>query len=656
MPKARGWNAVDRRRFGIGSAAGAAMKLVSGLVPRRHSIGVNIFGAFIALGLMTVIIGGYGIYVLRAAGSIVDETYDGPLMEINFARAASLDFTRMDNQALRRKIVPEAERAEVDRKTDELSQTFYDDLDVAAQRSLGARETALISEIQEAVTRWNVLRKGQQTPEDDAEIIKTSDRVIADFDTLIELTADESFIQRRKAISAISHFRYASIALSGAAVLVGVIITLLLARGIIRPLTAAAKVADRIADGHLQTPIPIGGKDETGMLLRSMTVMQSNISEMMEREVAQRRSAQSRLIDAVESSREGMVLVDAAGKIVIANRQLADFFPTVVPYVVNGMSFAATFKQMQSVLAWHGELDDSAGSVLAASQIGTPFSVGEYQLLDGRWLRISRSNTREGGFFLFLSDFTEIKVREERFREAMLQAETANVAKSHFLTNMSHELRTPLNAIIGFSEMIASEVFGSVGNPKYLDYIGNVLESGRHLLQIINSVLDMAKNETGKLELRAEPLDLRDVLRECTKMMREQCERAKLRLDVPPLEQPLPVHGEPAKLRQIVLNLLSNAMKFNAPGGSVSVIAGRGSAGMTEFRIVDTGIGMSRGDIAVALTPFGQVDSKLARRYEGTGLGLPLTKVLVELHGGTMVIDSEPGRGTSVTVALPRPA
>jgi signal transduction histidine kinase/HAMP domain-containing protein len=605
---------------------------------------------------MTVIIGGYGIYVLDTAGRIVADTYDGPLMEINFARSASLDFTRMDKLALQRKVAPEEQRAEVDRQIDELSQTFSDDLNVAAQRALGQRERALLGEIQELVARWSALRTAPETPERDAGILKISDQIIGDFDMLIELTADKSFVERRKAISAISDFRYASIVLSGIAVLLGILLTVLLARGIVRPLTAAAKVADRIAYGHLQTPIPKGGKDETGILLRSMTVMQDNIREMMEREVAQRRSAQSRLIDALESSREGMVLVDASGKIVIANSQLADFFPTVAPYVVNGMSFKPAFKQMQSVVAWHGELDDNAGNAFAASQIGTTFSVGEYQLLDGRWLRISRSNTRDGGFFLFLSDFTEIKVREEHFKEAMLQAEAANVAKGHFLTNMSHELRTPLNAIIGFSEMIAREMFGKIGNPRYLEYIATILESGRHLLAIINSVLDMAKNETGKLELRAEQLDLCDILRDCIRIMREQCESAKLRLDVPPLEHPLPVYGEAAKLKQIVLNLLSNAVKFNAPGGSVSLLAGTDENGMTEFSVADTGIGMSRGDIAVALTPFGQVDSQLARRYEGTGLGLPLTKVLVELHRGVMTIDSEPGRGTTITVALPRAA
>jgi signal transduction histidine kinase len=264
------------------------------------------------------------------------------------------------------------------------------------------------------------------------------------------------------------------------------------------------------------------------------------------------------------------------------------------------------------------------------------------------------SATRDGGFFLFLIDVTEIKEREEHFKEAMQKADAANTAKSHFLANMSHELRTPLNAIIGFSEIISGEMFGSVGNPKYLDYSNDVLRSGRHLMDILNSVLDLAKSDAGKLDLRPESFDVGEVISDCAMMMREQFERAKLRFDVAPLEGPLPVYADPAKLRQILLNLLSNAVKFNEPGGSVSLLARAGEAGMTEFRVEDTGIGMSPADIAVALTPFGQVDSRLSRRYEGTGLGLPLTKALVELHRGAMTIDSAPGRGTTMTIAIPR--
>jgi signal transduction histidine kinase/HAMP domain-containing protein len=559
----------------------------------------------------------------------------------------------MDKEALRLKTVPEAERAEVARHIDDLGATFFDDLGVAEQRSQGTRETAAIERIRQAVTRWTELRRAPATAARDAEIDQVSDRIIDDFDTLIELTADRSFIERRKAIWAIADFRATSIVMSVVAVLAGIVITLLLARRMIRPLTAAAGVADRIALGHLETVIPRGGNDETGTLLRSMTVMQDSIRDMMEREVAQRQSAQSRLIDALESSREGMMLVDANGAIVMSNTQVADFFPTMAPCLAGGNPFAAAWAMMRPLLVAPDDFDDGAMAVVAPAQSGAAVSVREYRLADGRWLRFSRSATQDGGFFLFLIDVTEIKAREMHFREAMRKADAANTAKSQFLATMSHELRTPLNAIIGFSEIISGQMFGSVGNPRYLEYSNDVLRSGRHLLDILNSVLDLAKSEAGKLEIRPELLDVGEIMRDCAMMMREQCERARIRFDIAPIKEPLLVYGDPAKLRQIILNLLSNAVKFNEPGGGVSLLARIGEDGMTQFRVDDTGIGMSPDDIAVALTPFGQVDSTLARRYEGTGLGLPLTKALVELHGGSITIDSEPGRGTSVTVAIP---
>jgi signal transduction histidine kinase len=218
---------------------------------------------------------------------------------------------------------------------------------------------------------------------------------------------------------------------------------------------------------------------------------------------------------------------------------------------------------------------------------------------------------------------------------------------------MSHELRTPLNAIIGFSEIFRDQLFGELGNPKYREYAGNILESGRHLLAIINGLLDLAKSDAGKLQLDAEPLDLRTIIDGCATMMREQCLRGQLQLNVERGEDELIVWGDAAKLRQILLNLLSNAAKFTEPGGRVS-IAATAERDTIACRVADTGIGMAPEDIPVALTPFSQIDSRLARRYAGTGLGLPLTKALVNLHGGTMTIDSAPNRGTTVTVTLQR--
>jgi signal transduction histidine kinase len=340
-------------------------------------------------------------------------------------------------------------------------------------------------------------------------------------------------------------------------------------------------------------------------------------------------AARRRLLDAIDGAREGVVLVDRGGRIVSANRQAAAFFAGVAPHLAPGADFAAAFGERCAEL-----------------------ERGEMKLGDGRWLRLSRSATAEGGFLLVASDITEMKERERRLKEAQEQAEAASRAKSSFLANMSHELRTPLNAIIGFAEVMAGQMFGALGSRKYVQYSADIVGSGRHLLGIINSVLDLAKSEAGKLDLAPEAVDLGEVLASCLTMVREQCARAELTLEVEEPQDALIVLGDASKLRQVFLNLLSNAMKFTEPGGTVSLAVRRGAPDWISVIVADTGIGMTPEDVRVALSPFGQVDSRLARRYEGTGLGLPLAKALAELHGGVLVIDSEPGKGTQVTVAL----
>jgi signal transduction histidine kinase len=216
-------------------------------------------------------------------------------------------------------------------------------------------------------------------------------------------------------------------------------------------------------------------------------------------------------------------------------------------------------------------------------------------------------------------------------------------------------LRTPLNAIIGFSEIISGEYFGEVGNARYLDYSGDILRSGRHLLAVINDVLDLSKSEAGKMVLSARDTDMGEVLTDCVSMVREQCAAAGLDFQVSGLDQELMMAGDPAKLRQVFLNLLSNAVKFTEAGGTVSLRADATPDGIA-VTVADTGIGMDPEDVEIAFQPFAQVDNRLERRYEGTGLGLPLTKALVDLHKGTIAIDSARGRGTAVTITFPRNA
>lgn len=236
-------------------------------------------------------------------------------------------------------------------------------------------------------------------------------------------------------------------------------------------------------------------------------------------------------------------------------------------------------------------------------------------------------------------------------RAARETAETSNRLKSQFLANMSHELRTPLNAIIGFSEIIATETFGP-GLPRYRGYAEDISGAGRHLLSLINDILDLSKAEAGKLDLHLEPVELEELVRECAQLMRGRMAEQDLRLALSITPMP-PMLIDRLRIKQVLLNLLSNAVKFTPQGGEISVAVDRDTAGEVTVCVRDTGIGMAPESIPLAFEPFRQIDSALSRKYEGTGLGLSLVKTLVELHAGRVRIESVLGQGTSVFVTLP---
>jgi signal transduction histidine kinase len=246
----------------------------------------------------------------------------------------------------------------------------------------------------------------------------------------------------------------------------------------------------------------------------------------------------------------------------------------------------------------------------------------------------------------------ELRATNEQLRAAKEKAEFADRTKAEFLANMSHELRTPLNAIIGFAEVMGQALMGPL-DAKYRDYASEIHGAGRHLLDIINDILDLSKIEAGRLELREETLELREVVAACRRVVSPRAETAGVTLSFD-LRPGLPlVRADELRLKQIVLNVLTNAVKFTPAGGTVSLSAAADAAGGVVIAIRDTGIGMKPEDIAVALEPFRQIDSQLSRRYEGTGLGLPLVKRLSELHGGRLDIESAPGQGTTVSISLP---
>jgi signal transduction histidine kinase len=297
---------------------------------------------------------------------------------------------------------------------------------------------------------------------------------------------------------------------------------------------------------------------------------------------------------------------------------------------------------------------------------GTDNAEMRYRQADGSWTHLNvhyRSGRQRpsGRYEMFgiSQDITAVALaRDEANRlshelsDALRQADYANRTKTEFLANMSHELRTPLNAILGFSEMIEHQMFGPV-QQKYVGYAHDIYTSGRHLLELVNDVLDLAKLEAGKLELHENEIPLGGLIDDCLTLVRGRADAGKVRLTRSVAPDAGLLRGDARAVKQILLNFLSNAVKFTPEGGSVAVATSLAVNGALCLSVKDSGIGMTPSDIAIALSPFGQIDSHIARKHQGTGLGLPICQSLMELHGGTIEIESAPNAGTTLTARFP---
>ena len=584
----------------------------------------------LAFTVLAMITGALGLYAVRSvveSGRLVVRTYDKPLMAINYSRLAQADFNALELAIERLTRDPDTKDTSNARIT-ELEHAVWADIGVAEERSATLTSAAAGRSAAQAFQAWCAMREAPASPNQREALREQTARVLESLDLLGELTADDGFRDRERSLALIERYRRLSILATVEVLLIGCLVALTLARKMVTPIAAASYAAGRIAAGELDTDIRPGGKDEMGRLLASMTVMRDNIRQMMDREITARRSAQSQLADAIEGARSGVALIGADGRVLIANSRIRQFFPG------RRNAFAAG----ERVPA---EIDD----VLA-------HPTGEMQLEDGRWIRLTHSPSNEGGSVLFATDISFLKERETALRDARDEAEAANRAKTDFLTNMSHELRTPLSAVIGFSEMIVKETFGPVGQPQYKEFADDILHAGRHLMEVITDILDIAKAQSGTIELQKRTVRPEAVMRAAVRIVHEKARDANITLTTHIGEHLPTVEADTVRLRQVLLNLLSNAIKFTSAGGTINADVSRHPDGVA-LCITDSGAGMAPDDIPLALKPFIQVDTSLARRHGGTGLGLPLTKIFVELHGGRLEIESKIDVGTTVTVILP---
>ena len=389
----------------------------------------------------------------------------------------------------------------------------------------------------------------------------------------------------------------------------------------------------------------------------------TDITDQVEAE-ASIATARTQMLEAIECVSDGFALFDPEDRLVLCNQPYREMWPALEKIAVPGV----TYEELIRAVAQSGDLPfgyptvESYVNERVAAHRNAP-SAREQQFRDGRWVEISHKRTAHGGIVTACTDITAHKEREETLRRSNREslrakeaAEVANRAKSEFLANMSHELRTPLNAVIGFSEIIKDGMMGDSPNENYRNYAGDIHNSGTHLLELINDILDMSKIEAGKLDLVDEDVDVRSTIEGCLVLVRERAEKSGIALDISVPDDIPKLRVDMRKLKQILINLLTNSVKFTESGGSVTVATFIDTNGELLLRVVDTGIGMTQDEIVKALEPFGQIDGGLDREYEGTGLGLTLTKALVELHGGHLEISSRTGEGTTgttVTAAFP---
>jgi signal transduction histidine kinase len=357
----------------------------------------------------------------------------------------------------------------------------------------------------------------------------------------------------------------------------------------------------------------------------------------------------------LESIGEGLSVFDARGRLIARNRRFCDLLE-----LPTDLAEGTTLREILMYQALRGDF----GVVEPQAEVDRRLeqfywevpTVKERLTPAGRILQIRRGPMPGGAVVSVYSDITALKASHSKLLEARSQADFANHSKSEFLANMSHELRTPLNAIIGFTEIIAQELFGPIVNEKYLEYVKDVHASSLHLLSIINDVLDMSKIEAGKLELQEQAVTVQDLIAGVIRIVHERASSRGIKLVTEITAEPIVIWADERSMKQVFLNLLSNAIKFSHQGGVVEVRVSVGLAGTKIIEIEDHGIGMDVDEQVRALQPFGQAKPATTRDYGGTGLGLPITKGLVEAHGGTLTIRSRSGEGTMVRLELPTEA
>ncbi len=378
----------------------------------------------------------------------------------------------------------------------------------------------------------------------------------------------------------------------------------------------------------------------------------TNISDL---KLAEQRykALQEQLSKAVSGISEGLLIFSPDDRLILCNDNFREHNPWSADDIVEGMNFHQLLRlSAERGLPEHWSPEECENWFQERTSMRDhPGTFMEFETRDGKWCRVADTRTADGGTVTIRSDITDLKTRQMELEVERNNAEAANRAKTDFLTNMSHELRTPLNAIIGFSDVMVTGIFGDLPD-RYRTYADDISSSGKHLLSLINDLLDSAKIESGSFELEVTEFSLTDVVQQATALITSLAEERQLFLELSDFNEQAALRADQRALRQILLNLLSNAVKFSPRHGTVNLDVACAGHDLT-IRISDTGIGIGKDDLDRVFDRFVQVQDPLHRSHDGTGIGLPLSRSLAEMHGGSLYLESEVGQGTTAVLHLP---
>jgi len=554
------------------------------------SIRSKLLFAFLAMSLLVGAIGGYAYYGINHAGKVIVDTYDRPLMAINFSRSASQTFARINVETL--KFQQSLNRGEMPSwdKIQDLIVDFKSDIEIVKQRSISDKAGIFIEQTLETS---EVLFEDIKSPDyfsnpiNEMEFEKTVDQIFENLDIIVELQANESFLSREDAEGWVEKIRLYSILAVIGALCLAMLLSIWMSLTILKPLNTAVNVAQKISSGHFDVVIPQGRKDETGLLLQSMTVMQQNIHNRITRETTAK---------SLDFNYDG--------------------------HPVSGLEHVA--------------------------------DNGEVRFKDGRWARINASNMQEGGRLLIWTDITQAKLREKNLEEAKEAAEAADYAKTMFLASMSHELRTPLNAIIAFSDLMSKKQFGEMGHPKYHEMSEVIYTSGEQLFKVIEDVLDFAsEGKALEGDMVNTAVSVNDLIQTGLDKIQIKAVKRGIDIIYTPQTSDSYIVGDAEKLNKVFSNIIENAEKFNKDKGFIKIGVDFQDDNTAKIDIIDTGIGIAAENIERIMAPFVQVDDSYSRPYGGSGLGLSIADRWIKLFGGEIKILSKPNKGTCVRIILP---